>query len=53
MSTPRITIRMNAGEDTVTVADKGRSTAFDRSVMTRPERNKLARLIGDALEMSK
>lgn len=53
MSRARITIRMNAAEDSVTVSDKGRSTTFDRSIMSRPERNKLARLIGDALEMSK
>lgn len=50
---PAITIRMNAAEDTVTVADKGQTTSFDRSVMSRPDRNKLARMIGEALEMSK
>jgi hypothetical protein len=41
MTKPQITIRLGAGNDDVTVDGH----TFDRSKMTRPEKNKLTRML--------
>lgn len=44
-----MTIRMNGSEDTVTVDGH----KFDRSKMTKPDRNKLRRMVVEAYEQQR
>ena len=44
----KITIRMNAERNDVTVVDRGESTTFDRSGMVPWQRNRLRRMIVEA-----